>query len=152
GRLLRHSRLAFTGWARLDRHLGRRGFRTRHLNRPLDPSLERDLEHVFAALGRCQRRHRDVPITAVVIPMRREVVTRRGFALEDALLRVLPQAGLDALHPRDAFVNHSHLEALYVPDGHLSDAGNRLLAWELAVHLHGPGLVTRWQGDKVKED
>ena len=63
------------------------------------------------------------------------MVQKQGFAVEDTPARILKTEGLDYLDPRPAFLAESSQQELYVPDGHLSEAGNMLVVRELRKHL-----------------
>lgn len=136
GHLVSQSELASTAWFRAGRHRGNPDFTSRHLHEAVPELLRRDLEHLFAALARLtQPRH--VPTTVLLIPGHPQVVRGAGFGFQDTLGRTLAAQGHDVFDPRDAFLRHPDPASLYLPDKHLSDAGNRLLLAELLEHIRG---------------
>lgn len=142
GSLTAGSRLLFTGWSRLGLHKDEPSFRHRQLSRKVPDSLHADLDRMFAALGELSRRH-GVPITLIPIPEKRVVLRREGCALEDALVRLTCKHRVGCYDPRALFLNHPRPEELYVPDGHLSDAGNRAVLDGLRRHLHRQPTTAR---------
>ncbi len=135
GWLTRHSRTAFTAWARTGRQCGDPGFRLNTLcGRPSDRLLA-DTEHLFASLARIARAH-GVPVTVMLVPSYTQTLGRDNFGLQDTLAPMLRTQGLDVFDPRDAFVHAPDPAGLYLPDKHFNERGNRLLLQELLRHLH----------------
>ncbi len=146
GQLLRQSRLAFSGWVRLGLHRDHPLFSLRQLYTAVPANLQNDQRHLFAALARLERDHR-VPITVVMVPGRREMIRPVGFALEDTVVRIMREQGVRYLDPRPAFLAHANREELYVPDGHLSDLGNRLLVEQIDRQFAAPDVLAAGRGE-----
>jgi hypothetical protein len=134
GAVLRHSRLAFSGWTRLRLHRDHPGFRMKQLTDRIPETMQRDQRQLFAGLARCEREH-PVPITVLVLPGMNEIVQRGGFALQDTLIGILKTERLTYVDPRPALLAHAPARELFVPDGHFSDLGNHIVLETLRQQL-----------------
>lgn len=143
GAVIRNSRVALTGWCRAGLQRGGRSYRRHPLHASVPPHLLRDLETLFAALARVTRRY-DVPVTVILIPPYQQTLLGQPCGFQDAVGRVLREQGYDVLDPRAAFFRHPDRPGLYLPDKHLTPAGNRLLLDELLAHVrHEPARHAR---------
>ncbi|HJT78435.1 MAG TPA: hypothetical protein VJ739_14625, partial [Gemmataceae bacterium] len=144
GWVIGHSRLAFTAWCRGGWQHGNPHFNRRTLYSGVEPPLYADTARLFADLARVARGH-DVPVTVLLIPSYHQVVEGASFGFQDQLGALFRSEGLDVLDPRDAFCRHPHPADLYLPDLHLTAAGNRLLLDAVLRHAHAPrpGPVAR---------
>jgi hypothetical protein len=143
GDVVSHSRVALTAWCRSGLHRGGRNYRRHPLHASVPLHLLRDLEKLFSALARVAERH-DVPVTVILIPPYQQTLLGQPCGFQDAVGPVLRQQGYDVLDPREAFFRHPDRPGLYIPDRHLSSAGNRLLLDELLAHVrHEPARHAR---------
>ena len=138
GWLVDHSRLALTAWVRSGRHHGNPRFRSDTLYQGIDAPLRDDLRHLFTHLAQVTQ-PRQVPVTVILIPSCHQVLRGASHGFQDALTALLQPLGYDVFDPRDAFGRHADPESLYLPDMHLTSAGNRLLLAELLRHVGGTG-------------
>jgi len=134
-----HSRLALAAWVRFFQD-----DRTNHYLDAVGDSLRNDLDRMFGHLARTTS-DRGIPVTIILIPVYEQTVETAGFAYNDSVIEILIAHGFDILDPRSAFTSHPNPRQLYVPDQHLSDAGNALLLHELLDHLSfdAPQLADR---------
>lgn len=127
------SRLGLTAWCRFNLHKRDRSFRVLHLHRRVPERLDGELARLFAGLGKVRREH-DVPITVVQIPAKKAVERNLGFAIEERLLHHCTAHEVSYLDLRRQFLSHPNPAELYVPDGHLSPAGNQMVAREVVEY------------------
>src|SRR5262249_51526376 len=71
----------------------------------------------------------------VVSPRPRVSFRAAGYGFQDTLAPVLRRLGLDVCDPRDSFAGRVDAAALFIPDKHLSAAGNQILLAALLAHL-----------------
>jgi hypothetical protein len=131
--LVQHSRLALTGWVRLGGHGEDAGFGRTNLTRAIGGRLRDDLDRLFEHLARVTQDH-GVPVTVILIPAFEQTVNGVGFDFNDSLTELFARHGIDVLDPRGAFMACSDPRSLYIPDKHLSQAGNEILLRELVLH------------------
>jgi hypothetical protein len=137
--VITHSRLALTGWVRSGRHRGSADFRPERVNRGIPPPALADLRTLFGNLAWLAGRH-NVPVTVILIPNYEQVMRGAPCGFQDALAPALREEGIDVLDPRAAFLRQPDRAALFLPDKHLTPAGNHLLLGELLDHLRAPEL------------
>jgi hypothetical protein len=142
GWLVCHSRLALTAWCRTGRQRGNPHFSRAGLSHDVQEPLLGDLRRLFANLARLTR-ERHVPVTIVLIPGYSQAVEGADFGFQDRLTALFRGLGYDVFDPRGAFRRHPHPADLYLPDRHLTPAGNRLLLAELLAHVRRPSAVAR---------
>jgi hypothetical protein len=99
-----------------------------------------DLRHLFGNLARLTH-ERNIPATIVLIPSYSQAVDGADFGFQDRLASLFRELGYDVFDPRDAFRRQPHPAELYLPDRHLTPAGNRLLLAELLAHVHRPATL-----------
>ena len=134
GSVVRNSRLAFTAWTRTGRHKGNREFDRRTLYQGLHPRLYTDVAELFGNLAQIVQSH-GVPVTILLIPSFDQVVGNASFGFQDQLADLFRGQGYDVLDPRTPFRQQEDPASLYIPDKHLSNAGNVLLTGEILDHL-----------------
>ena len=134
---IEHSRLALTAWVRSGLHEDVPG----DLCRGIDATLRSNLDRMFGHLAQRARAY-GVPVTILLIPAHEQSLGRSTFGFNDAVREVLAKHGYDFIDPREAFVRHPDPQQLYIPDKHLSDAGNELLLAELLQQLPATGSAT----------
>jgi hypothetical protein len=134
GALVRSSRLALKGWTRTKLHQNRPFLRYSALTDRVDDAVRADARTLLGHLGAAAARHR-VPVTAVLLPNYEQVCRGAKFAVQDALAEDARAAGLDVCDVRRAFLAWPDKPALFIPDKHFSDTGNRLLLAEVLAHL-----------------
>jgi hypothetical protein len=117
-----HSRLALAAWVRS----GASEHKPRDLCGAVDPTLRDDLDQLFASLSRTSRAC-GVPVAILLIPAHEQSIGKATFAFQDSVTDFLAAHGFDVIDPRGSFVDHNRPEELYIPDKHLSAAGNELL-------------------------
>lgn len=124
--LVEHSRLALMAWVRS----GAPERRPRDLCGDVDATLRGDLDRLFASLARTSRAC-GVPVTILLIPAHEQSIGKATFGFQDGVTEFLTAHGFDVIDPRTSFAGHRRPEELYLPDKHLSAAGNELLLREL---------------------
>jgi hypothetical protein len=135
GWLTGHCQLARTAWFRAGQHEGNPGFRLADLNDRVDEPLLGDLHRLFAGLSRIAQ-SKNIPVTILLIPNYEQVLGKAGFAFQDTVTPMLSRQGFDVFDPRDAFRRHGDHRALFLPDKHFTELGNRILLTQLLDHLH----------------
>lgn len=138
--VVRHSRLAFTAWTRTGRHKGNHQFDRRTLYEGVPPRLHADVAELFGNLAQLVQ-SRGIPITILLIPSFDQVVSGASYGFQNQLGALFRELGYDVLDPRDAFHKSSDRASLYIPDKHLSNAGNILLMSQIYAHLRGYNLA-----------
>lgn len=139
--VIRNSRLALTGWVRADLQHAIPLFNPADMTRRMDPRVTEQVRYLFRVIAAATRKH-NVPVTVLLIPNWEQVTKGAGFAFQDTLTPLATEAGFDVLDVRDAFRNYPDKPALFIPDKHFSDLGNRILLAELVRHLHALGQDT----------
>jgi hypothetical protein len=134
GGVVRHSRLALKGWMRTTLHLNRPFFPAAALHDRVDPAVRADVRTVFGHLAGAAARH-SVPITLVLLPDYEQVCRGAGFAVQDTVAEDARSLGLDVCDVRAAFLARADKPALFIPDKHFSETGNRLLLSAVLDHL-----------------
>jgi hypothetical protein len=134
GFVVRNSRLAFTAWTRTGWHKGNREFDRRTLYQGLHPKLHADVAELFGNLAQIVQSH-GVPVTILLIPSFDQVVSGASFGFQDELDGLFRAQGYDVIDPREPFRHHNEPASLYIPDKHLSNAGNVLLMSVILDHL-----------------
>jgi hypothetical protein len=142
GWLTEHSRLALTAWCRTGLQRGNSHFSRAALSHDVEEPLLGDLRHLFGNLARLTR-ERHFPVTIILIPGYNQVVDRAGFGFQDRLAPLFRELGHDVFDPRAAFCRQPHPADLYLPDRHLTPAGNRLLLDELLARVRRPAALVR---------
>lgn len=130
GALVANSRLALGVWVRMGFHRDVSLRRSRNLHRDVPDSLCQDLEEILAALGRLSAEYPD-RLTILHIPAKKSIVRNEPSAFENALVALCGKHGVDLVDPRVLFLSQPDRDALYIPDGHLSDLGNEIVLREL---------------------
>ncbi|WP_439630508.1 hypothetical protein [Gemmata sp.] len=134
GWLVRTSRLVRQGWTQTGLHANRPFYRVRQLNTRYDGAVLADFVRVYEEFAKTAARHR-VPVTVVLLPNHEQVTQGAGFAFQDAVAPRLRELGYDVCDVRGAFLAFPNKPALFIPDKHFSDVGNRLLLATLLSHL-----------------
>jgi hypothetical protein len=140
GWLATHSRLALTAWCRTGLQRGNPHFSRSALSHDVHEPLLGDLRRLFGNLARLLAEHH-VPATIILIPGYSQAVDGADCGFQDRLASLFRDQGYDVLDPRDAFRRFPHPADLYLPDRHLTPAGNRLLLDELLAHVRRPAAV-----------
>ncbi len=138
GAIVRDSRLALAGWVRADLQIAIPFFNPNHMTKWMDPVLIDQSRHLFECIANVTRRHH-VPVTVLLIPNWEQVTKGQPYAFQDALTPIATEVGFDVLDVRDPFRNYPDKAALFIPDKHFSDLGNRILLNEFVKHLHALG-------------
>ena len=138
GWIIEHSRLAMAGWVRAEMQHTIPFFKPGSMTRRMDPRVLAETRYLFEQLGRVTRQYR-VPITILLIPNWEQITKGEPYAFQDSLTPLATEAGLDVLDVREPFRNYPNKPALFIPDKHFSDIGNRILLHEFIRHLHGKG-------------
>jgi len=138
GPLLRSSRLAMSGWIRAEMQHHIRHYNPAVMTRRMDTRIVDEADYLFARLAELQARYR-VPVTVLLVPNFEQVTKGAGYAFQEELVRIAAKNGLDLLDVRDAFRNYPDKPALFIPDKHFTDLGNRILLAEFVKHLHALG-------------
>ncbi|MBM3978856.1 MAG: hypothetical protein FJ304_00960 [Planctomycetes bacterium] len=134
GALVRNSRLALKGWTRTRLHLNRPFYHSTAINTRTDPASRADLRTVFGHLAARCARH-GVPVTVVLLPSHEQVLRGAGTAAQETFAEEARAVGFDVCDVTPAFRKWPDRAALFMPDKHFSDTGNRLLLAEMIAHL-----------------
>jgi hypothetical protein len=134
GRIMHRSRLALKGWTRTTLHQNRPFLAASALPERVDPAIRADVRTVFAHFAETALRHR-VPVTVVLLPSYEQVTRGAKFAVQEALMEDARSVGFDVCDVSEAFRAWPNKPALFIPDKHFSDTGNRLLLAEILSHL-----------------
>jgi hypothetical protein len=140
--LVEHSRLALTAWCRTGLQRGNPHFSRGALSHDVPPPLLADLRRLFGNLAHLLAEHH-LPATVILIPGYSQAVDGADFGFQDRLAPLFRELGYDVFDPRDAFRRQPHPAGLYLPDRHLTPAGNRLLLNELLAHVRRPATLVR---------
>jgi hypothetical protein len=138
GAIIRDSRLALTGWVRADMQVAIPFFNPADMTKRMDPRVTDETRYLFEIIAKATERHH-VPVTVLLIPNWEQVTKGAGYAFQDALIPLASNAGFDVLDVRDVFRNYPDKSALFIPDKHFSDLGNRILLNEFVKHLQALG-------------
>lgn len=138
GAIVRNSRLAFSGWVRAELQNNVPFYKPSEMTRRMDSRIVEEVDYLFARLGELSQRYH-VPITVLLIPNHEQITKGAGFAFQDELTRIAREKGLDVLDVRDSFCDYPDKPALFIPDKHFSDLGNRILLSAFVKHLHALG-------------
>jgi hypothetical protein len=136
--IVEHSRLAMTGWVRSGLASIEPKMRRRRVHDAPTQRWKDDLRAIFGSLAETAKRHA-IPATVVIIPDRNQVRGRQHFQIQAVMMEACRSAGLDCFDAREPFLAAGDKEALFIPDGHLSDGGNVLLLDAMLAHLRGIG-------------
>lgn len=141
GDLIRHSRLALTGWVRAGLQHAVPYFRPGDLNDRVHPVVRSELHALLTRIRRVTARY-DVPVTVLLFPNYEQIARGAEFAFQDEAAGLAVRAGLDVCDVRWPFRTYPDKPALFTPDKHFSAVGNRILLAELVKHLHARGAAT----------
>jgi hypothetical protein len=147
GGLIRNSRLALAGWVRADLQHAIPFYKPREMVDRVHPLILGELRTLFNRIGAASKR-RGVPVTLLLIPNYEQVTTflhiknGAGYAFQDEMTKLATEAGFDVCDARNVFGTYPDKSALFAPDKHFSDLGNRLLLMELIGHMHALGQAT----------
>jgi hypothetical protein len=147
GSIVRNSRLALAGWVRADLQHAVPFYKPGEMVKRVHPVIRSEMRTLFGRIGEVAGRHH-VPVTLVLIPNFEQVTTflyiknGAGYAFQDEMTKLAAEAGMDVCDARGVFGTYPDKPALFLPDKHFSDLGNRLLLAELVAHLHALGQAT----------
>ena len=141
GGLIRQSRLALAGWVRADLQHAVPFHNPAAMVDCVHPVIRVELQALLNRIGAVMARYR-VPVTVLLMPNFEQIAKGAGYAFQDEVATLATEAGLDVYDVRDPFRNYPDKPALFVPDKHFSDVGNRILLAELVKHLHALGAAT----------
>ncbi len=134
GWLVRNSRLALKGWTRTTLHLNRPLFPASALFTRIDPVVRQNQQAALARFATAIAPH-GVPVTVVLLPSYEQVTRGAKFAVQDALAEDARAVGFDVCDTRNAFHSYPNKPALFIPDKHFSEIGNRVLLATIIDHL-----------------
>jgi hypothetical protein len=134
------SRLALVAWTRSGLHHANPTFRSRTITEKLPPGVIEDFRRMFAVLGGLSRRY-SVPITIVLLPDRRQILSQSNFVLQKTAIALIKDAGLDPFDSSEAFLRQPDRRALYIPDWHYTPLGNRILLEALRAHVENSAVA-----------
>jgi hypothetical protein len=132
--LVTSSRLATIAWIRSGRSAGDPSFDFRRVSGVPSPRVQADLSRILDHLGETSRRF-NVPVTIVAVPDRGQILGQSGFGFQDTLAQLARRSGLDYLDVRKPFVEAPDKLALFVPDWHFNERGNKLFLQALLDHM-----------------
>ena len=138
--LLRHSQLATLAWIRSGRHVWNPGFRMSQISDTLPPPLPDDLRQLVSVIGGLSRKH-GVPVTVLLIPNREQIIGKSKFALQDSMIAMCREQGLDWFDARNVFAGVQEKQTLFLPDWHFTPRGNDLLLAALLGHFNETKLA-----------
>jgi hypothetical protein len=132
--LVKTSRLATIAWIRSGRSAGDPSFDFRRVSGVPSPRVQDDLSRILDHLGETSRRF-NVPVTIVAVPDRSQIFGQSGFGFQDTLAQLSRRAGLDFLDVRKPFIDATDKRALFVPDWHFNERGNKLFLQALLDYI-----------------
>ncbi len=135
--VMRHSTLATLAWIRSGRHVWNPRFRMAQIGDTLPVPLPDDLKRLVSVIGGLSRKYQ-IPVTVLLIPNREQIVGKSKFALQDNLIAMCREQGLDWFDARDVFAGVAEKQTLFLPDWHFTPRGNELLLAALLEHFHEP--------------
>ncbi len=138
GMIVRNSRLALSGWVRADLQNHIPNYNPSAMTRRMDLRLVAEVDYLFARIAEVAARHH-IPLTVLLIPNHEQITKGAEFVFQDELTRIATEKGLNVLDVRDAFRRYPDKPALFIPDKHFSELGNRILLSEFVRHLHALG-------------
>jgi hypothetical protein len=141
GSIIENSRLAMAGWVRADMQHAIPFFKPAEMTKRMDQRVLIEVRYLFERIADVTKRHR-VPVTVLLIPNWEQITKGEAYAFQDALKPIALETGFDVLDVRDVFRNYPDKAALFLPDKHFTDIGNRILLDEFVKHLHALGEAT----------
>jgi hypothetical protein len=141
GSIVENSRLAMAGWVRADLQHATPFFKPAEMTKRMDVRVLVEVRYLFERIAESTRRHR-VPVTVLLIPNWEQITKGEPYAFQDALTPIAKDMGFDVLDVREVFRNYPDKAALFLPDKHFTDIGNRILLDEFVKHLHAMGQAT----------
>ena len=149
GGIIRQSRFAFTAWVRSNWHHTNSHYHASNLYDQVTDRLQKDFRSIFTSLGSLSQKH-NVPVTLIFIPRSRQTRGKSGFAFQDVMISLAREANLDTLDPREEFLSSPRVTDLYIPDGHLSSLGNKVLIDALLQHMETKVTLNNLDGGVKK--
>lgn len=138
--IVRGSRLTELAWVRSGRHVLHPEFRGHHLTERAPPSIVHDVGVLLGEMKRVAQQG-NAQLTVLLIPNREQIFGTGGFALQDAILDVCREQGIDCLDARDFLVAESNPRAFFLPDWHFDQKGNERLLARLLAHFEKEGTA-----------
>ena len=76
-----------------------------------------------------------MPVTVLLIPNREQIVGKSKFALQDSMIALCREQGLDWFDARNVFASVTEKQTIFLPDWHFTPRGNELLLSALLDHF-----------------
>ena len=83
----------------------------------------------------------------VIFPDRRQILSNNPkFTMQKTIIELGTEAGLDVFDPSPLLLRYPDKKALYVPDWHYTELGNRMILADLLKHLEQIGAAKKTIG------
>jgi len=94
-----------------------------------------DFGRLVGGVGELSRKH-GIPVTVIIFPDRRQILSNGSkFTMQKTIVELGTEAGLDVFDPSPLLLRYPDKKALYVPDWHYTELGNRMIFADLLNHL-----------------
>jgi len=144
--VLIHGRLALMAWVRSGLYQANPGFRPWHITETVPEIAVADFRRLFGVLGELSRKH-GIPVTVIIFPDRRQILSNNSkFTMQKTIIELGKGAGLDVFDPSPLLLRYPDKKALYVPDWHYTELGNRMILADLLKHLEQIGAAKKTIG------
>jgi hypothetical protein len=138
-RLLVHSRLALMAWIHSGLYQAIPRFRPTQITETVPEIVVDDFHRMLNAIGELSRQY-EIPATVVIFPDRHQILTEGSrFAMQQTLVALCREAGLDVYDPSPLLLSYPDKKALYLPDWHYTDLGNKMIFADFLAHLEATG-------------
>ena len=124
--LIENSRVGLTAWVRSGQAIGTPGFKRRHLHDSVPKQVVDDFRSLFSAFAEIAE-EKGVEISIILVPRTRQILKGADFAFQDTLGGLFQELGFTVIDPREEFLTANNRYELFIPDGHLSKAGNNII-------------------------
>jgi hypothetical protein len=85
-----------------------------------------DFRSLFSAFAEIAE-EKGVEISIILVPRTRQILKGADFAFQDTLGGLFQELGFTVIDPREEFLTANNRYELFIPDGHLSKAGNNII-------------------------
>jgi hypothetical protein len=123
---VKNTRIGLTLWVRTRQALIHPRFKGRHLYRSVDKGILDDFRRLYGDLSEVTRSS-GVKVSVILIPRYGQIMKHQGFGFQNDLTPMLEKLGFDVIDPKEAFLKDEAPARLFIPDGHLSKAGDAII-------------------------
>ena len=98
----------------------------RHLYDSVPKQVVDDFRSLFSPFAEIAEEE-GIEISIILVPRKRQILKGEDFAFQDTLGGLFQDFGFTVIDPREAFLAAENRHELFIPDGHLSKAGNHII-------------------------